>query len=303
MKAPQPLNRLTQWREDRIGDRDLTSWPTAAGAALVRFTQWLVALVRRLLPARLQSRLADRDLPWLVLVVTAVVGGALAVLATVASAGIYDGVEDGQDGEGGGGVTALDRPALDLAVGWRTPPLDDAITAYTDLGGTRLMVPIVLLAAGLLWWWWRRPTPAILIAIAAAGSLLMTMVGKHLVGRVRPPQELAIPPYESSPSFPSGHTLNSWVLWILIGYLVAVRTNGRRLMVAAPLVALAMAMAMGLSRVYLGHHWLTDVLVAWTLGSAWLVVIVTGHRLALTVRRRTSGSSEEPKVDAGSSPS
>lgn len=297
MKTPQPPSRLTQWREDRIGDRDLTRWPTAAGAALVRFTQWLVALIHRLLPAGLQSRLADRDLPWLVLGITAVVGGALAVLATVASAGIYDGVEDRE------GLTALDRPVLDWVVSWRTPLLDDAITAYTDLGGTPLMVPIVLFAAGLLWWWWRRPTPAILLAIAAAGSLLMTVVGKHLVGRVRPPQELAVPPYESSPSFPSGHTLNSWVLWILIGYLVAVRANSRRLTVVAPVVATVLAMAMGLSRVYLGHHWLTDVLVGWSLGAAWLAVIVTGHRLALTLRRRTSTSPEQPGADVGGGPS
>lgn len=296
MKAPQPLARLTQWREDQIGERDLTRWPTAAGTALVRFTRWLVALMHRLLPAGLQSRLADRDLPWLVLAVTAVAGGALAVLATVASAGIYDGLEDGD------GVTTLDRPVLDWVTSWRTPLLDDAITAYTHLGGTRLMVPIMLVAGALLWWWWRRPTPAILLAIAAAGSLLMTVVGKHLVGRVRPPQELAVPPYESSPSFPSGHTLNSWVLWILIGYLVAVRTNSRRMTVVAPVVATVLAMAMGLSRVYLGHHWLTDVLVGWTLGAAWLAVIVTGHRLALTVRHWTGSSPEAPRVDAGTGP-
>lgn len=286
MRPTRPLRRAVAWHEDRLGERDLTRWPSAGGAALVRLTTWLVTRVRDQLPAGLRTRLETGELPWLVLVVTAVAGGTLTVLATVASAEIYDGVEDGE------GVTALDRPALDWVVARRTPALDDAVTAYTDLGGALLMTPIVLSAAGLLWWWWRRPTPAILLAIAAAGSLLMTVVGKHLVGRVRPPQELAVPPYEASPSFPSGHTLNSWVLWILIGYLVAVRTSSRRLLVAAPVVATALAMAMGLSRVYLGHHWLTDVLVGWTLGAAWLAVIVTGHRLALTVRRRTGGSAE-----------
>ncbi len=42
---------------------------------------------------------------------------------------------------------------------------------------------------------------------------------------------------------------------------------------------------MGLSRVYLGHHWLTDVLVAWSLALAWLGVVITAHRLFITVRR------------------
>jgi membrane-associated phospholipid phosphatase len=297
MKAPRRLSRLSEWREDRLGDRDLTSWTTAAGTALVTFAAWLVALVRRLLPARLQSRLLDRELPWLVLLVTAAAGGALAVAATAATAELYDGVDDGE------GATALDRPVLDWVVSRRTPRLDDAVTAFTDLGSTRLMVPIVLVAAGLLWWWWRRPTPAILLAVAAAGSLLMTVVGKHLVGRVRPPHELAVPPFESSPSFPSGHTLNSWVLWILIGYLVAVRARSRRVAVVAPAVATVLATAMGLSRVYLGHHWLTDVLVGWTLGAAWLAVIVTCHRLALTVRRWTSEAAEASGADPGGAPS
>jgi undecaprenyl-diphosphatase len=75
------------------------------------------------------------------------------------------------------------------------------------------------------------------------------------------------------------------VLFLLIAYLVVLRATRRWVAALAVVLALVAAVAMGLSRVYLGHHWLTDVVVAWTLGSAWVVAVITGHRLALAVRR------------------
>jgi undecaprenyl-diphosphatase len=51
------------------------------------------------------------------------------------------------------------------------------------------------------------------------------------------------------------------------------------------IVAFVWALAMGLSRVFLGHHWLTDVIFAWLLGAAWLALVITSHRLFLTIRR------------------
>jgi undecaprenyl-diphosphatase len=46
---------------------------------------------------------------------------------------------------------------------------------------------------------------------------------------------------------------------------------------------------MGLSRVWLGHHWFTDVAVGWTMGLAWIGVIITAHRLYLTLHHRPRG--------------
>jgi undecaprenyl-diphosphatase len=45
------------------------------------------------------------------------------------------------------------------------------------------------------------------------------------------------------------------------------------------------AITIGLSRVFLGHHWFTDVVAAWLLGAAWLALVITAHRLYITARR------------------
>jgi undecaprenyl-diphosphatase len=214
-----------------------------------------------------------------VLVVTAVVGGVLAVLLTVASAGVYDAVTEND------GVAGLDQPVLDQAVRWRSPGLDTAVTAFTDVGGGIGMPVLVVVVVGLMVWRWRSRTPLVLAAIAAAGSLAMTTAGKDLIGRARPPLHLAVPPYEHSPSFPSGHTLNSTVLIGVLVYVALLHLESRRARTAVVVAGAVFVLAMGLSRVFLGHHWLTDVMVGWTLGLAWLIVVVTAHRLFLTVRR------------------
>jgi membrane-associated phospholipid phosphatase len=50
-------------------------------------------------------------------------------------------------------------------------------------------------------------------------------------------------------------------------------------------VAVVFAVTVGISRVYLGHHWFTDVLAAFFLSGAWLALVITAHRLYLTARR------------------
>jgi membrane-associated phospholipid phosphatase len=123
------------------------------------------------------------------------------------------------------------------------------------------------------------------MAAAGGGSLLMTVAGKDLIGRTRPSLADAVPPYEYSPSFPSGHSLNALVIAGIVAYLLVLRQRSRTARVLTITVAIVFAVTIGLSRVYLGHHWFTDVLVAWVLGAAWLAVVITAHRLYLTTRR------------------
>ena len=209
------------------------------------------------------------------LVLLLVVGGGVLSLAVAGTSEVYESVVDAED------LATLDQPALDTALEQRSPGLDRAVTVYTDLGG-QVWAPVLtaLLVVGLAVLW-RSWTPVVLMVAAAAGSLAMTTVGKVVVGRERPPTDLAVPPFESSPAFPSGHALNATVIAGVIAYLVLLRLRSTGLRVLVVLLALVHAVLMGLSRVYLGHHWLTDVMVAWCLGLGWLAVVVTVHQLLL----------------------
>lgn len=266
-------SRALRERPDQrfVGDRDLTAWPTAMGRALVRLAR---SLHRRLAPHN-------------VLIVILVVGLALFAALTTAAGAVYDAVVEAD------GVAVLDHPALAAAKAARTPLLNTLVQAFTTLGGgVGMPVLATLVALGLVLAW-RQWTPILLIAATAAGSLTLTVVGKAVVGRMRPPLADAVPPYELTASFPSGHSLNSVALAGIVAYLLVRRQRRRRARVVTVLFAVLFAGAMGLSRVYLGHHWLTDVLVAWALGLGWLTVVITGHRLLLTMRRR-DGDAELP---------
>ncbi|RII95069.1 PAP2 family protein [Clavibacter michiganensis] len=251
-------------RRDRfLGDRDLTRWVTPLGRVLARVVE------------RIMRALG----PYAALVITLLVGLALAFGLAAIAAQVYDNVTDAD------GVAGLDRPLLAFMIGIRTPWLDEAATAYTDVAGVVIM-PIIAVVMMLFLAIRRRSwTPIILVLAAGGGSLLLTIAGKDIVGRARPDLADAVPPYETSPSFPSGHTLNAVAIAGILAYLLLLRQHRRVTRVLSIAVAVVFAVTIGISRVYLGHHWFTDVLAAFFLSGAWLALVITAHRLYLTARR------------------
>lgn len=209
------------------------------------------------------------------LLFTGLLGGAIFVALMVGAEAVYDAVTEAD------GVSGLDRPVLDWSIRVRTPLSEMLVTAFTHLGTT---LPMVMIGGGLtlaLYLAYRRRTIVALMLVAGAGSITFTVVGKAIVGRNRPPLADAVPPYESSFSFPSGHTLNSTVVAGMLAYLVVWLAPKVWMRLTAVLAAAFWAIAMGLSRVFLGHHWLTDVIFGWLFGLAWLALLITVHRLLL----------------------
>lgn len=258
-EAPVPLRP-----DETIGDAVQSRWHTRAGRTLA-------SVVRR-----------SRDWFAADVVLTSMLVSSLVVLSLVVwgTGELYRGVKDAN------GLAGLDQPVLDWLVAIRTPPADAAVTSFTHVGGPRAQPLLLAPVAAFLAWRWRSWTPPVLCALSYAGADILTRFGKDLTGRARPPVEAAVPPFEVTPSFPSGHALFAVVVAGIVAYLLLhwFRTKAAR--VACLVGSIAYAAAMGLSRVYLGHHWLTDVVAGWLLGLGWVWVLATVHRLWLTARRR-----------------
>ena len=256
--------------DERIGDRDLAQWRTRTGRRFVDLVARVVAGLGRVWRWSLAN---------LALVVTVLVGGGIVLAATVLAAEVYEQVVESD------GVAGLDQPVLDAAVGMRTASSEEWVTRFTDLGGTIGMPVIAVVVVTVLALKRRSWLPVLLMGIAAAGSVLITVLGKDLSGRARPPLALAVPPFETSPSFPSGHTLNATVVLGVSAYLVMLGRRHLRSKLLVGSVVVVFVLAMGLSRVWLGHHWLTDVIAGWLVGLAWLGTVVTAHRVKVTLDR------------------
>jgi undecaprenyl-diphosphatase len=249
-----------------IGALDLTRWPTRLGRRLARFH------------ARTASTIGEQP----AFVLSIGLGTAIAVAATYLGTRVYDGVADAN------GIERLDKPALRRAMRMRSPALDATAAAIARVFGPVGMPLLVVAVATALTVRRRDSSPAILIGAAGAGSLLMTEVGKDLVHRHRPPRRDAIPPFETSPSFPSGHTLNATTAAGIVAYLLMLRQRSDSVQATTGAMAALTAVGVGLSRVLLGAHWLSDVIMGWIAGAGWLALVVTSHRLHLTTRAARS---------------
>ncbi len=253
-----------------------------------RLAQSKEAIVHRL------SRLPDKTRAAVILMVA--LGAALGLVIALAEVfgEIIESVADND------GIAVWDRPVLDWAIDARTPGLTAFVAWYSNTGGP-IWQPIVTgVIVVILCWRWRDVTPLVLMVAATAGSLLVTVVGKRHIGRARPPMEDAVPPFETSMSYPSGHSLNAIVIAGILAYLLIRHFWDQARWIKWLIVGIltVYALSMGLSRVFLGHHWLTDVVGAWAIGLAWLTVVITCHRLWRTVRkRREAGPVEEGSQD------
>ena len=150
------------------------------------------------------------------------------------------------------------------------PWLQEVGRDLTALGGVAVMAMVTAAVAGYLLL--RRKYGAMwLVLFATGGGLVLSTVLKHFIDRARPTLvEHRSVVYTSS--FPSGHSMLSAVVYLTLGSLLARIMPGRVLKLYFLALAIGLTFLVGVSRVYLGVHWPTDVLAGWTGGLVWALV-------------------------------
>jgi undecaprenyl-diphosphatase len=171
------------------------------------------------------------------------------------------------------GHPRVDATITEWFVDHRSPVLSSAARFATHLGAASVLVAAAVATSLALHFIGRRPPRIVAIPVLALlGTTIISQAVKHAVGRVRPPVALRLT-RATGYAFPSGHAIESMAVWGAVGILLSTLLD-RRARVAVRISGVALALAVGLSRVYLGVHWATDVVAGWLLGAAWLTVLL-----------------------------
>ena len=173
------------------------------------------------------------------------------------------------------------RNPLDLANPIGPRWLEIVFRDITSLGGATVLTLMTIAVTGFLLIDGKRGA-AVLVLASVTGGVLLSSILKLGVDRPRPD----LVPHlieEYTASFPSGHAMLSAVVYLMLGGLLSRVEGPRRIKIYVLSVSVILTFLIGLSRIYLGVHWPTDVLAGWCAGATWAVLC---WRVALALQRR-----------------
>lgn len=210
--------------------------------------------------------------------------------------------EDMREGDGQAfdqAILSAMRPHADLSDAAGPWWLEEAAADLTSLGGIAvltLFATIVILFLFLQ----RKRLSALLLLIGLGGGVGLSEGLKSVFERDRPPQV-----YQAvdtiNASFPSGHALLSAVFYLSIAVMLTRAFPRRRFKAYVLAVGVTLTLIVGMTRIYLGAHWATDVFAGWSVGAAWAMTL---WLVAYAIERRQivhhARLQDEPSPDPNS---
>lgn len=167
------------------------------------------------------------------------------------------------------GVVAFDDQVMSWFAPYRSKERVDAGMLLTGLGNTSTLIASVLIASSFLWAHRRRGIVGPMW-LAFIGVEIVTTIGKGWVNRARPVFTTIATAH--SPSFPSGHTTGATVVFGFLAYAISRDLASHRRRFAIAYGATMLVVVVGVSRVFLGVHFASDVIAGWLIGIFWLLV-------------------------------
>lgn len=162
------------------------------------------------------------------------------------------------------------RSPLDVALPIGPRWLRTAMVDLTALGGVSVLTVLTMIVAGYLLVG-RKAVTALFVVVAVSGGAILSTLLKSQFARPRP-DIVAHLVDVSTTSFPSGHAMNSAIVYLTLGALLARTQAERPPRIYILSVAIGLTLAIGASRVYLGVHWPSDVASGWMVGAVWAIL-------------------------------
>ncbi len=195
------------------------------------------------------------------------------VLALMAFAEITDDVLEGETHAFDKKILMMMRDGNNPQNPWGPPWVAEMVRDISGLGGI-VILALVTFGAGLYLWMLRKKGAAVFLFVTVILGTLLSNLLKHGFGRPRPD---LVPhgSYIFTNSFPSGHSMMAAIVYLSIGILLARAHASYRLKLYFIFTSILITLLIGVSRVYLGVHWPTDVLAGWLAGGVFAVMAYT----------------------------
>jgi undecaprenyl-diphosphatase len=185
----------------------------------------------------------------------------------------------------GVGLVGLDDDVERLVVDHRVAWVTGVLKVLTWLGSSIVLWPVVAMAALLLILRGRRRREALFLIIALGGSIALSDLVKAIVDRPRPSPSILMV-HVTGRAYPSGHAMDVTAVFVALALVLATGRSARtRAWITA--AAACAILVVGWSRVYLGAHWLTDVLGGYLLAGSWVALLAAVLLIPRVARART----------------